>query len=311
MERTIRFFRMLLVWLLLAPAPALAEPIAFEQAANVTGKGGIELGAAASYAWGDFEEQGVGTTVEKSIFEVPMFVRLGISAIEGRVRVPYGNVKSNVNSESGEVNYSGIRDVEVMLKFWLIQSRVFNLSAGADSTFPTAEPSKYLGQGLALQPFAALGLDFRVLRLHGKVGYQFNASSTTTTDPVTNEPVDNVSLEPGDGFDWAAGVEVPFAGVFSAHAELLGKSFSELRFDGGLLPDTAGATMAFVPGLRLTALPFKAKLGLSIPVKNENNQTTASPRSQWTVLAGVSLQFSAGGPNTNTEQSVSSINSGN
>jgi len=285
------------------PMSLAAEPIAMEQAPNVTGRGGFEVGANVTYDWSSIEQQGIGTTVDKSIFEVPLFVRVGISAFEGLITVPYGNVRTNVDDGSGEINFSGIRDIGLLIKAWLMQSQVFNGSVGVSATFPTAEPGKYLGQGLSTMPFAALGLDLRSVRIHGTLGYQVTTKYDVTTNPATNETVRNVTLQPGNAFNWALGLEVPIPSspLFSFHTELLGTNFGELKLDGNALPDSSGATLALVPGVRLTALPIKAKVGVAIPIQNEGNNTTASPRSNWKVLAGVSFQLSSRGPNANAE----------
>jgi len=60
------------------------------------------------------------------------------------------------------------------------------------------------------------------------------------------------------------------------------------------VPNSIGSTMILVPGVRAHAGPFKAKLGVEIPVtKNENyNFQKNGDQTDWRVIAGASLQFS-------------------
>ncbi len=276
---------------LLLPALAGAEPIAFEQAANVTGLAGIEVGANVDYAYTKVESGGI-TLAEQTLMDVPVFVRAGIPVLEGKLTLPYGTVKESVANES----FSGIKDIGVMLKTGLLTLPVFSFALGVDTTIPTGDPMKLLGEGLNLNPFLAAGIDAGLLKLHANVGYRYRAEyaiDTVTIDSSGNLVVDSgVKLKPGDAVNFALGVEIPAGDMISLHAELLGANYGEVKMEGVSLPDTAGMTLSVVPGVRLHTGPLKAKLGVQIPLESKADRPSYAPTSDWRVLAGLSLQFS-------------------
>jgi hypothetical protein len=282
--------RTLLVLAALAALPlaAHAEPIAFEQAANVTGLAGIEVGANVDYAYEKVEQNGV-TLNETTLMDVPVFVRAGIPILEGKLTLPFGTVKSNVPNVQAQ-DFSGIRDLGVMVKSALLTLPVFSFALGVDTTFPTGDPLKYLGEGLNLDPFAAADIDLLLLKLHANLGFRYRAeySVESTSGGVTQ----SVKLNPGDAMHFALGLEIPAGEMFSLHAELLGANYGEATSGGIPIPDSAGTLLSVVPGVRLKAGPLKAKLGVQIPIEAKDSRPSYAPTADWRVLGGVSLQFS-------------------
>lgn len=281
------------------PGIAGAEPISFEQAANVTGLAGIEVGADFDYSYAKFTQEGV-TLNEQTATDIPVFVRAGLPILEAKLTVPYGNVKNNVTAAQ-EQNYSGIRNVGLMVKTGLLTLPMFSLGLGLDTSFPTGDPKKYLGEGLDLNPFLAAGVDLSLIKLNANLGFQYRGEFTVSSDVdangVTIRPA--YKVKPGDAFKYAVGVEIPAGPVFSLLAELQGAGYSEAKQtpDGGsaiAVPNSVGSTMTLVPGIRAHAGPVKAKLGVEIPItKSEafrlsQNASTAD----WRVIGGLSLQFS-------------------
>lgn len=282
------------------PVLAGAEPIAFEQAANVTGLAGVEVGVDFDYSSTKLMAGDVALS-ESQVSDLPVFVRAGIPVLEARVTVPYGvanTIKDSITNE--EANYSGIRDVGLMLKTGLLSLPVFSVAFGLDTTFPTGDPTKYLGKGLDLNPFLAAGINAGLVKINANVGFEYRGEFTVKPEidasGVTLRP--EYKVNPGDAFTYAVGVEVPAGDVFSLHAELLGAGYSEMKRtqDGTevAVPNSIGSTMTLVPGIRAHAGPFKAKVGVEIPVtKNEDFKLTQnSDQADLRVIAGASLQFS-------------------
>lgn len=276
---------------LLLPMVAGAEPIAFEQAANVTGMAGIEVGANVDYAYTKVESGGV-TLSEQTLMDVPVFVRVGIPILEGLLTLPYGTVKNSVTDES----FSGVKDVGLMLKTGLLTLPMFSFALGLDTTLPTGDPLKLLGEGLNLNPFAAAGIDAGLLKLHANVGFRYRAEyaiDLVGVDSYGNPVIDSgVKLKPGDAVNFAVGVEIPAGDMISLHAELVGANYGEVKLDGTAIPDSAGMTLSVVPGVRLHTGPLKVKLGAQIPLENKDKRPAYAPTSDWRVLGGLSLQFS-------------------
>ena len=277
---------------------AVAEPIAFEQAANVTGLAGIEVGADANYAYTKVEKEGLPTT-EQALMDVPVFVRVGLPILEAKVTVPYGTAKSTVQENAGvpaqDQNYSGLKNVGLMVKTSL-SLPVVSLGIGLDATLPTGEPKKYLGEGLDVMPFVAAGIDAMVLKINANAGFQYRGDysfSITGVDGAGNPIIDQgVKIKPGNDVHYAVGLEIPAGDVLSLHAELLGDSYGNATMDGNVIDGSAGRTLAFAPGLRLHAGPFKAKVAYEIPLEKKADRPQYAPAADWRILAGVSLQFS-------------------
>ncbi|NTV52167.1 MAG: hypothetical protein HGA76_04025 [Candidatus Firestonebacteria bacterium] len=277
---------------------AWAEPISFEQAANVTGLAGIEVGADVDYAYTKVEKEGLPKT-EQAFMDVPVFVRVGLPVLEAKVTVPYGTAKStvqdNLGKNSQDQNYSGLKNVGLMVKTALTLP-VVSLGAGVDANFPTGDPKKYLGEGLDIQPFVAAGIDAMVLKIYANAGFQYRGDytfSVTGFDAGGNPIVDQgVKLKPGNDVRYAVGLEIPAGDVLSLHAELLGDKYGNAALDGNVIDNTAGSTLKLVPGIRLHAGPFKAKIAYEIPLEKKDDRPQYAPAADWRILAGVSLQFS-------------------
>ncbi|MEW6517425.1 MAG: hypothetical protein AB1439_11040 [candidate division FCPU426 bacterium] len=281
---------------LFMPLLAGAEPISFEQAANVTGMAGIEVGADVDYAYTKVESGGV-TASEQTLTDIPVFVRAGIPILEAKLTLPYGTVKESVGNES----FSGIKDIDVMLKTGLLTLPVFSFALGLDTTLPTGDPAKLLGEGLNLDPFVAVGVDAGVLKVHANLGYRYRAEyeikiDTVTIDPVSGLPVitgdQGVKIKPGDAIHFAVGVEVPAGDMFSLHAELLAANYAEAKEAGAAVSGSSGTLLSVVPGVRMHAGPLKAKLGVEIPLSSKDDWPAYAPVADWRVLGGLSLQFS-------------------
>ncbi|NTV52528.1 MAG: hypothetical protein HGA76_05900 [Candidatus Firestonebacteria bacterium] len=279
-----------------------AEPLAFEQAANVTGKGGVEIGANFDYAYTRLENPGIGSTFNQTYLDIPVFIRLGISALEAQVTVPYGMVRNNYNALIQDQNSTGWENTEFLLKSNFIQLPFFNFAIGLNTLFPTGYVSHDLDNGLNLTPFVAADIDLIMVRLHGNLGYQFSGQHNTTTDPVTHQNISETTFRPGNATYWALGLEFPLGSdLVSFNAELLGTKYGPAQFNGSDLESSPGTTLSFVPGFQFLALPFKAKLGLELPLERRSDRPEVLPRGDWRVLGGVSLQFSMGGPNPKNE----------
>lgn len=277
------------------PLGSWAEPIAFEQAANVTGLAGVEVGANFDYSYEKIEKSGIPAT-EDTLSTTPVFVRVGIPVLEGKLTIPYGSVKSNI-AAVGEQNYSGIQNIGLMLKTGLLTLPILSLAVGVDTTFPNGDGMKYLREGLAFNPFVAAGIDAMFLKLHANVGYRYRAEysaeltgfDTTTMQPTVEQ---GVKVKPGDDINFALGLEIPASNLISLHAELLGHTYGKVSEGGVELADSAGSTLTLVPGIRLHAGPLKVKVGYGIPMESKDNRPTLAPRSDWRIVAGAGLQFS-------------------
>lgn len=296
-----RLAKGLSVVLLALPVVAGAEPVAFEQADNVTGLAGIEAGANFTFAYEKLEQNGV-TLSEETLTDVPVFVRVGLPILEAKLTVPYGTIKSTapnndpLNPANLEETFSGIKDIGLMVKTRLLPIPFFTVAAGLDTTLPTGDPKKLLGEGFDIDPFLALDSDLLIFKLHANVGYRYRGEyslDVTGFDPVTMQPtVEGVKLKPGDDINYAIGLEVPAGNIFSLHAELLGHSYGKVTQGGVEIQDSAGSTLSFVPGVRMHAGPLKVKVGYEIPLERKEDRPLAAPTADWRVLAGASLQFS-------------------
>lgn len=282
------------------PNWAAAEPISFEQAANVTGEGGVEVGANFDYSHSSFENEGVGETFKQNYLSLPLYIRAGISAIEAQMTVPYSSLRNNYNASAEEQTFAGLESIGFMVKSNFIQLQVVNLALGLNTYFPTGDISRYLGRGLDFTPFLAADIDLRIIRAHANLGYQFSGQYNVTTDPITHQDVAETQIKPGNATYWALGLELPAGTIISLIAELSGTNYGPAQFDGSDLASSPGTTISFIPGLRLQALPFKAKLGLELPLERRSDRPVLLPRADWRVIGGVSLQFSLGGPNPNS-----------
>jgi len=79
------------------------------------------------------------------------------------------------------------------------------------------------------------------------------------------------------------------------------QGYGPAQFNGSDLESSPGTTLSFIPGIQFLALPFKANLGLELPLERRSDRPEILSRPDWRVLGGVSLQFSMGGPNPNSE----------
>jgi len=273
---------------------AAAEPISFEQAANVTGKGGIEIGADFNYSARSLERQGLGTTFNQTLWDVPVFVRAGISGLEGKVTLPFGSIRDNYNAFGvTDRAFSGLENIGLMAKLNFLQLDLLNAAVGLDTLFPTTDAQRYLHTGQNFTPFAAVDVDLKAIKVHGNLGYQYTGKYTTDTDPITGQTTSTLDVTPGNVTKWALGVELPVSEVFSLDAEFLGAKYGPIQFNGSDISNGPGTTKSFVPGIRFTALPLKAKLGLELPLESKSERPAIVPRGDWRVLGGVSLEFAA------------------
>jgi hypothetical protein len=286
----------MLVCVLLVGIPVLvqAEPISFDQAANVTGMTGIELGAEFDYSYEKIEEQGAAA-VESTVNDIPIFLRLGFPVLEAKITVPYGSVKSNVQAAQDE-NYSGMKDIGVGIKTGLLGLPIFNVALGVNMNFPTGEVEQYLGEGFNFYPYLAADLDIMIAILHANVGWEYRGEYDKNTQvglDANNDPVyEPVKLNPGDATHWRLGAEVPTGGdVFTIHAELLGSTYGEVTSAGDAVQNSKGQTMTFIPGISLKKGYFKAKIGYAIPLEVQEDRPTAAERFDWRIIGGVSLCF--------------------
>jgi hypothetical protein len=277
---------------------AWAEPIAFEQAANVTGLAGIEVGADFDYAYTDFQKTGFAEN-KQTMNDVPVFVRVGLPILEAKVTVPYGSAKNTVQDNLGKTsqdqNYSGLENVGLMVKTAL-SLPVLSLGGGVNANFPTGDPNKYLGEGLDLQPFVAAGIDAMVIKINANAAFKYRGdyNFAVTSLDANGQPVvsQGVTLKPGNDVSYAVGLEIPAGDLISLHAELLGDSYSAATLGGNTLDNSGGRTLTLVPGIRLHAGPFKAKIAYEIPLEKKEDRPEYAPAADWRILAGVSLQFS-------------------
>jgi hypothetical protein len=275
-----------------------AEPISFEQASNVTGLAGIEVGANYDYAYTSFQKTGF-SEVKQTMSDIPVFVRVGLPILEAKVTIPYGTAKNTVDDKINnpeDKNYSGMGDVGLMVKTGL-SLPVVSLGAGLDMTFPTGDPKKLLGEGLNAMPFVAAGIDAMVLKINANVGFKYRGEYSVEGarfDAATNQVVvdQGIKLNPGDATHYAVGLEIPAGDVLSLHAELVGENYGAATYDGTLLDNSGGRTMSLVPGIRLHAGPLKAKFAYSIPLEKKEDRPVYAPTADWRILAGLSLQFS-------------------
>lgn len=290
--------------LLALTASAYAEPITFEQAANVTGLGGVEVGFNVDYSYTKFPDI-AGITSDQSLMDVPVFVRVGIPVLEAKLTAPYGSVKSTAKdvATSGNVSeetFNGFRNIGLMVKTGLLNLSLFSLGLGVDTRFPNTDALQYVQEGLMLNPFVAAGVDLSVLKLHANVGFQYRGQFTIKPklDDAGLTLVPGYDVKPGDAFTFALAAEVPMGEVFSLLAELKGAGYSEAKVtESGTtvaVPNSIGSSMTVVPGIRAHAGPLKAKVGVEIPVtKNEDLKLTPNgTQADWRVIAGASLQFS-------------------
>ncbi len=287
-----------LVSLGLAPL-AWAEPIAFEQASNVCGLAGVEVGANMDYSYQKVEKEGLPKT-ENTLMDVPVFVRVGLPIMEAKVSMPYGTVKNKVtqaqNGDSESKDFSGVKNVGIMLKSALTLP-VVSVGGGLDMTVPTGDPKKYLSEGLDVMPFVAAGVDAMVVKFNANVGFKYRGDYKVEGikyDANTGQTTidQGIKVKPGNATHYAVGLEVPAGDMLSLHAELVGDNYGAAAYDGNVLDGSGGRTMSVVPGIRLHAGPLKAKIAYSIPVEKKEDRPSYAPTADWRILAGLSLQFS-------------------
>lgn len=283
---------LLAVVLMSLPMIGQAEPISFEQAANVTGMTGIQIGFDYECSYEKFEQDGV-QTIENNLTNIPIFVRFGFPVLEIKLSTPYGDLKDNIDSAEDK-DFSGIRNIGLGLKTPLLPLPVFTLATGLNTSFPTADPQYYIfGEGLKLEPFLAADLDIMIMKLHANIAYEYRSGYKVDIDPFNLGASGELTLEPGDAIKFAFGAEISTGTLFHLHLELIGTQYGTIKFDGSEIPDSAGRTMSLVPGIRLQKGPFKAKFGVVIPVdeKDDRPKFGYAPRSDWKIITGASLLF--------------------
>jgi hypothetical protein len=265
-----------------------AEPIAFEQAANVTGLAGIEAGVDVDYSYTKVESGGI-TLSENTLMDVPVFVRAGFPFLEAKLTIPYSSAKIVATGGGSTESFSGLGDIGLMLKSNLLPLPVVSMTLGLETTFATGDPAKMLGEGQDFYPFVAADVDLSLLKLHANLGYQIRGEYEIEIG--AGGPTPTMKINPGDAFKYALGLDMP-VGMFSLNLELLGAGYASATADGVTVDDSAGNTMSIVPGARLYLGPFKAKLGVEIPLQAKDALPEFAPTADWRVLAGASLQFS-------------------
>jgi hypothetical protein len=279
------------------PLSVQAEPISFEQAANVTGLAGIEVGADYDLAYTNFQKSGF-SEVKQTMNDIPVFVRVGLPVLELKATLPYGTAKNTVTEHVNnpeDKDYAGLGDVGLMVKT-AISLPLVSVGAGLDMTFPTGDPKKLLGEGLDIMPFVGAGIDASVIKINAHAGFKYRGDyniAITGVDASGNPTVEqSYKLKPGNVVHYALGLEIPAGSLLSFLAEVVGDQFGNATLDGSTLDNSAGRTMALVPGVRLHAGPLKAKIAYSIPLEKKEDRPVFAPSADWRVLAGLSLQFS-------------------
>jgi hypothetical protein len=275
-------------------ATAGAEPISFEQAANVTGLAGIQIGVDADYSYEKIEAGGntMMSALENSVMDLPIFIRFGLPILEAKLTVPYGSVKNNADAAKNQ-NYSGFRNIGLGLKTGLLALPVFNLAVGLNTRFPTGDPGHYIyGEGLDLNPFLAADLNVVVFKLHANVGYEYRGKYNTSFNPLTEDSSQSYTVKPGDATHYALGLEIPTGDLFTLICELNGTKYGAVQIENTTLPDTgAGMTLHVIPGIQLQKGFFRAHVGLSLPLEKQSERPELAPRDDWRILAGASLVF--------------------
>ncbi len=275
------------------PLVGYSEPISFEQAANVTGLAGIQVGFDFDYSYEKIQEEGVQTAIESKLTEIPIFVRIGLPILEIKLSTPYGDMQNNIDTV-GVKDFSGIKNIGLGLKTPLLPLPIFTLAVGLQTNFPTADPVYYIfGDGLAIDPYLAADLDLMLLKLHANVGYQYRAGYQINADLYNQTVTGDVTLDPGDAIHFALGAEIPATSLFFINLELLGTQYGVSKLDGLDVTESAGRTFSIVPGIRLQKGIFKAKFGVVIPLepKADRPEFGYAPRSDWKIIAGASLLF--------------------
>jgi hypothetical protein len=275
------------------PLAGYSEPISFEQAANVTGLAGIQVGFDFDYSYEKIQEEGLQTAIESKLTEIPIFVRVGLPILEIKLSTPYGDLQNNVKS-AGAQDFSGIKDIGLGLKTPLLPLPFFTLAVGLQTNFPTADPIYYIfGDGLAIDPYLAADVDLMMFKLHANIGYEYRAGYEINADLYNQNVTGDVTLDPGDAIHFALGAEIPATSLFYLNLELIGTQYGVSKLGSLEVPDSAGRTMSLVPGIRLQKGIFKAKFGVAIPLEEKTDRPAFgfAPRSDWKIIAGASLLF--------------------
>jgi len=271
-----------------------AEPLSFDQAANVTGvHGGIEFGTDFSHGRQTVRRP-ESAEIERTVTAFPVFVRLGLPCAEARFSAPGSIIRSPIE-ESGNWNESAIRSLDVSLKANGYTLPVLALAAGLSASFPRLNPDQYLyGESLQLYPFLAMDVmsppDAYAIHLHA--GYRFTfpyQRRSLQADGRAAGP--EFSFNPGDLFFGAAGVEVPVIREVWILGEFSISRYGRSRVDGNAVQDSDGWTLSAVPGIRFESGGFKAKLGVEVPLEARSSRPLFESRYLWRILAAASLRF--------------------
>jgi hypothetical protein len=264
---------------------AAAEPIAFEQAANVTGAGGIEIGANA-LIWGD---------ISASVTDIPVFVRGGLPFFEAKVTVPFG-IRDTNNFNLGTLHTRGLEDIELMVKSAFIRSPGFSMAAGVDSSFPTGDKEKGLGEGLDIDPFLAVGIEAEFLKIHANLGYRFRGEYALGKIDIVDSNYmliaqRDLMIKPGDALHLSLGLELPVGGIVSFHADLLAALYGASAINGQNASNEGHYMSILVPGVRVHIGPFKALAGIELPIGTMQNGPDFTALYEWRFIAGVAYLF--------------------
>lgn len=270
-------------WFLVAcPLPALAEPLTFEPAANVTGAAGFELDVNASFS-----------SVNSSSNLFPeLALRAGFPWLEAQVRQPFRI--SSVSTRNGP------QDLGLMLKSAFLSLPGFAMAAGLDLGLPTGDETQGLGEGFDLEPFLAADLDAGWIKVTANLGYRYRAEySLGSIESVSVDPYGNflgVSLQelrekPGDRLRFALDCEVRVGDALALETEAWVSRYEDFSFMGQVVEDSGETFFTLVPGLRIRVGALKAKLGVELPIGEKGPRHTYLPLYDWRLVAGVGLAF--------------------
>jgi opacity protein-like surface antigen len=262
-----------------------AEPLSFEQAANVTGSnGGFQLGAGYSYGSQNVP-QGDTPAISRFYSNVPIFARLGFPGFEIRVAAPYSSIASNIQ-EHGLTDVQGFRNIDLGAKFNALLLPFMDFGVGAGVVLPTIDANQYLyGEGLAVTPFAALDILTDPLLFHFNLGYTY----VSQYQRATPNGETTIAFRPGDEWHYGVGVEVAPVEPLWILAEFSGTYYGQAKSAGDFVSSSGGNIMSFFPGLRLQCTPLKAKAGVEIPLTPKANRPAFVPNYDWRLMGEVSL----------------------
>jgi len=271
-----------------------AEPLSFEQAANVTGSnGGFELGGGASYGYQRLRQE--GDLAARYVSDFPIFMRLGFTGFEFNASVPYSSLSSTIE----ESDVRGFRDVGVGLKLNTLIFPALLLGVGVNGSIPTvAEGNLLFGEGAAVNPFAAFDILTSNWLFHVFFGYNFQFQYQRAAEGQDT----TVTFRPGNQWQYGVGTEIGILNELWLLAELSGTYYGEARSAGDFLPGSQGNVWSVYPGLRLQVTPLKVKAGVEIPLRSAEDRPTFVPTYDWRVLGTVSFLIPFGSTSAKAEK---------